>query len=221
MSNPAWAVELLHRALAHDEQAWAEIVRQFDEPIRATVRGLGEAIHPFTAEQVDDLMSDFWLRIVDEDFGVLRDFRGETDDSLLEFLRLQISRLVEQEMKRHRRMPPVVSLDEIRLEPQPPLPRHSSNPGGDLSGLAALLALPAEVRALREEVGSLRDTIEHLRVSLPPALLSVADAAKALDVAEVTVRRMIREGKLAHVRVGRAVRVDLGRKPTGAQSQKP
>lgn len=40
-----------------------------------------------------------------------------------------------------------------------------------------------------------------------PAYLSVWDAAGHLSVSEVTIRRAIRSGALAHVRIGRAVRI--------------
>ena len=48
---------------------------------------------------------------------------------------------------------------------------------------------------------------------MPPKLLGVGDAANALGVSTVTVRRMIRNGRLAHVRIGRSVKVDLTRAP--------
>ncbi|OKI34584.1 hypothetical protein A6A25_25285 [Saccharothrix sp. CB00851] len=42
---------------------------------------------------------------------------------------------------------------------------------------------------------------------IEPAYLSVGDAAARLSVSEATIRRAIRSGELAHVRIGRAVRV--------------
>ena len=42
---------------------------------------------------------------------------------------------------------------------------------------------------------------------IEPAYLSVGDAAVCLSVSEVTIRRAIRSGALAHVRIGRAVRI--------------
>jgi excisionase family DNA binding protein len=43
--------------------------------------------------------------------------------------------------------------------------------------------------------------------NIEPAYLSVGDAAVRLSVSEVTIRRAIRSGALAHVRIGRAVRI--------------
>lgn len=96
--------------------------------------------------------------------------------------------------------------------PAQPAKRFSTVPS-DIAGLADLLTLPHHVHQLRAEVAALRDTIEALRKALPPALVGVSDAARSLSVSEVTVRRMIRQGKLAHVRIGRAVRVNLATAP--------
>jgi excisionase family DNA binding protein len=106
-----------------------------------------------------------------------------------------------------------VPLDEVRDAARPCDPPSLRRSAPDLSGLAALLQLPAEMQALRADVGQLRAVVDQLRRALPPALLGVADAARALGVSTVTVRRMIRSGKLAHVRVGRCVKVDLTRTP--------
>lgn len=92
----------------------------------------------------------------------------------------------------------------IALKPVAPAP---------IDELQGLLALPREIHALRLEVATLRESIESMRKALPPLLLSVAEAARALDISEVTVRRMVREGALAHVRIGRSLKIDLTRTP--------
>lgn len=84
-------------------------------------------------------------------------------------------------------------------------------PRSDLDNLHSLLALPPEVHTLGLKIAVLRDSIDLMRKALPPLLLSVAEAARSLDVSEVTVRRMIREAALAHVRIGRSMKVDLTR----------
>ncbi|MGH3864102.1 helix-turn-helix domain-containing protein [Actinokineospora sp.] len=43
--------------------------------------------------------------------------------------------------------------------------------------------------------------------NIEPAYLSVGNAAARLSVSEATIRRAIRSGGLAHVRIGRTVRV--------------
>ena len=44
--------------------------------------------------------------------------------------------------------------------------------------------------------------------ALTPRLMSAADAARYMGLAEGTVRRMIAAGKLPIVRIGRATRID-------------
>jgi excisionase family DNA binding protein len=67
--------------------------------------------------------------------------------------------------------------------------------------LTALADLGRQVAQLRAQVSALTG----------PKLVSVREAADVLGVAEVTVRRHVRAGKLVSKRVGRAVRVDLSR----------
>jgi len=40
-------------------------------------------------------------------------------------------------------------------------------------------------------------------------LLSIRQAAEVLAMSEVSVRRMVRDGQLEHLRIGRALRVPL------------
>jgi len=209
------SVALLRRALAREDRAWKDLVRRFDEPLRNAVRDLTEAIDPLSDEQLDDLLGEFWLRIVEDDLRRLRLFRGSTDDSLRAFLTMHVTQLAREHLELAEEEPPLVSLKEAKRIPQPAPTRRRPAPArpADLSGLAALLSLPDEVHALRSEVAALHAAIDQLRRALPPALLSVTDTARALQVAPITVRRMIREGKLAHVRVGRSLRVDLTRTP--------
>ena len=51
-------------------------------------------------------------------------------------------------------------------------------------------------------------TVAHNHI-IEPVYLSVGDAAARLAVSEVTIRRAIRSGALAHVRIGRAVRIAI------------
>lgn len=69
--------------------------------------------------------------------------------------------------------------------------------------------LEAKLAPLRNEIGRLAAEVEALRHAVPPALVPVREAAEALGVSEATVRRRIRDGDMAMVRIGRSVRVDL------------
>jgi excisionase family DNA binding protein len=80
-------------------------------------------------------------------------------------------------------------------------------------------AVAAEVAPLRTEVARLASQVEALRRAIPPALVAVPEAAKAIGVSEATVRRRIKDGSIPVRRVGRAVRVDLAalRSPDSAE----
>ncbi len=80
-------------------------------------------------------------------------------------------------------------------------------------------ALAAELAPLRADISRLSGEVEAMRRTLPPALVPVREAAQALGVSEVTIRRRIRDGNIPTVRIGRAVRVDLAalRSPDSAE----
>jgi excisionase family DNA binding protein len=202
---------LVRQVLAGDEHAWQKLVRRFDGPLREIVRESADAIDPLSDEQLDDVMGDFWLRMVEDDRRWLRRFRGK--GSLDAFFRFQVLAVAHDHIQRLRREPTMVSFDEKRHIPVAREPVTARRPSSDVAGLAALLQLPVEMQALRSDVAQLRATVDQLRRALPPVLLSVHDAANALGVSTVTVRRMVRSGKLAHVRVGRSVKVDMTRTP--------
>lgn len=73
--------------------------------------------------------------------------------------------------------------------------------------LAALL--DARLAPLQAEVQRLAAEVAGLRRSLPPMLVSLPEAARALGVSLSTIRRRARDGSLPVRRVGRLIRVDL------------
>ncbi|MFI5299925.1 MAG: helix-turn-helix domain-containing protein [Polyangiales bacterium] len=90
-------------------------------------------------------------------------------------------------------------------------------PAALASLLAAIAAMPNDLANLRDALARLQVDVKALRDAVPPALLTTAEAAKALGVSEATVRRHVRSGELPSVKVGAAVRVDLSRvRPTTA-----
>jgi excisionase family DNA binding protein len=211
-SVPPDEAALFAEVLAGSEQAWRRFVKKYEPALLESVRQSTDAIHPLTPTQLEDVMADFWLRLVENDRRWLRRFRGG-GASLEAFLRMHALEVAQQHVRRLLDEPPMVPFDETRYVPVARTVHHPSVTPADPTGLASLLQLPIEVQALRVDVNNLRASLEQLRRALPPTLLSVADAAKALNVSTVTIRRMVRAGTLAHVRVGRSLRVDLTRTP--------
>jgi excisionase family DNA binding protein len=75
---------------------------------------------------------------------------------------------------------------------------------------AIAAALEAKLAPLRTEIHRLAEEVERLRHALPPPLVSMREAARALDVSLSTIRRRVGDGSLRTVRVGNMLRVDLG-----------
>jgi excisionase family DNA binding protein len=65
------------------------------------------------------------------------------------------------------------------------------------------------VRELRDQVAQLTLEVRRLAQRLPPHLVDVATAARALGVCTKTVRRKIKTREIPSRRIGGAVRVDI------------
>lgn len=87
--------------------------------------------------------------------------------------------------------------------------RRVVKPDDTAASIAALLRLPGEVARISENIDALREELRAVKRAVPPALVSVPDAARALGVSVATVRRRIADRSLPSTRVGRAVRVNL------------
>lgn len=62
---------------------------------------------------------------------------------------------------------------------------------------------------IRQELDAIRQELAQMRAQRADELLSVADAAKRLNVSRRTIQRMIRSGEIPSVRVGGTRRVRL------------
>ena len=81
---------------------------------------------------------------------------------------------------------------------------------------AARVSLPFEEvieaaveRAVERKLGRLEEVLAALVTRLPVRLLTVGEAAAELGVCEKTILRRVRDGELAHRRVGRSIRIDI------------
>jgi excisionase family DNA binding protein len=73
--------------------------------------------------------------------------------------------------------------------------------------LSALISV--QLAPLREALYGLTAEVQALRDRLPPSLVSVTEAARALGLSVATVRRRVKDGSLPSCRVGRSRRIDL------------
>jgi excisionase family DNA binding protein len=85
----------------------------------------------------------------------------------------------------------------------------------DTQNLAALFSamgdIPARLAALERAVTDNTDKLESLRAALPPALVTITEAATAFKVSVPTMRRWVNRGEVPTVKIGNTVRVDMAR----------
>jgi excisionase family DNA binding protein len=84
------------------------------------------------------------------------------------------------------------------------------NPDGTIT-LEGLIGgiIKSALAPLQAEVGRLTTEVETMRKALPPAFVTLPEAARVLGLSLSTVRRRVKDGKLPCCHVGRSVRVDL------------
>ncbi len=84
------------------------------------------------------------------------------------------------------------------------------DPGTALArAMAGVAHLPAHLADIEARLGRIEAGMEHLRRALPPLLVTLLEAARALGVSYATIRRMKKAGRLPLVGSGRSARVDL------------
>jgi excisionase family DNA binding protein len=77
--------------------------------------------------------------------------------------------------------------------------------------LAALAEIPSRLAALERASDATRADLAAIRAALPPALLTLPEAAQAFKVSVQTMRRWVKAGAVPTVKVGKTVRVDVSR----------
>jgi RNA polymerase sigma-70 factor (ECF subfamily) len=87
---------LLISACVHgDKTAWNRFVEQYSNLVYHSIRKtLSFYRADLPNEQIDDLFQEFFIRILQDDFKKLRQFRGDAGCSLGSWIRLVASRLV-------------------------------------------------------------------------------------------------------------------------------
>ena len=75
----------------------------------------------------------------------------------------------------------------------------------------AMADVPARLAAMERSVANTTDKLESLRAALPPALVTITEAATAFKVSIPTMRRWVKRGEVPTVKIGTTVRVDMSR----------
>ena len=77
----------------------------------------------------------------------------------------------------------------------------------------AITVLPALVAKLEEREHALCDKVQRMLDSMPRRLVKIPEAAAHYAVSISTMRRLVREGLIKVVNVGRTVRIDITGSP--------
>jgi len=92
---------LLQRCLAHEADAWKDFVDRYAGLFVHVIRHTEHARSvPLSVDDVDDFCSDILLTVLENDYAILRKFRGES--SLATYLAVIARRVVVREMTRRR-----------------------------------------------------------------------------------------------------------------------
>jgi RNA polymerase sigma-70 factor (ECF subfamily) len=94
--------QLLDRCLAHEPGSWIEFVDRYMGLVYHVIHHVGHARSvTLSAADVEDICAEILLRIVDDDYAVLRRFKGQS--SLPTYLTVIARRICVKELvKRHR-----------------------------------------------------------------------------------------------------------------------
>lgn len=140
--------ELLKRCLQHEPGAWNDFVDRFLGLIYHVIQHTADArSYPLTPEDTEDLAAQVLLEIVEKDYAVLRQFRGQS--SLASYLTVIARRTCVNEMARRMQAQAVQTKGERQpLEEQP----ARSNPESGLETMEEvtklLSKLPGKERAV-------------------------------------------------------------------------
>src|SRR5579863_7510944 len=111
MEEPA----LVAAVLSGDERAWRKLVKEYEPKLRDAVRETMQSFELGGREDVDDVIGEFWLRIVDDNKRWLRAFNPTHGPSLLEWLTVHVRELAHQHVRRLVRMAKRTKDDDLGL----------------------------------------------------------------------------------------------------------
>jgi len=87
---------------------------------------------------------------------------------------------------------------------------HSDVAGEALArALTGVARIPTALAGVEQRLDRIEATLGGLRRAMPPVLVNLPNAARAIGVSYATIRRMKKDGRLPIVGTGRSARVDL------------
>jgi excisionase family DNA binding protein len=200
-------------AIDGGKRTWRTFVRYYDPLLRDVVRHASEPIRRLSEDDVDEVMGEFWLKIVEDDFRMLRAFNLARGAALLTWLTFHVSQIAHERLRAVSEEPELVPLHHARNVPDSrpiPDPHLRSEPPPGLGVMEEFLF--RNIRGIvREEVrGALADSGERSPAPVAPNgadYLSVAEAAEVARLHHGTIREWIKDGSLRACRAGRVYRI--------------
>jgi excisionase family DNA binding protein len=108
--------QLVRATLANDQAAWHELMRRHATALREAAREAGEGLDEADA---DDVVSDLWLSLIEDDMRALRAFDPSRGAALLSWLTIRLSQLLYRRDVRRADEPETVPLETVAKLPDP------------------------------------------------------------------------------------------------------
>ncbi len=113
---------LLKGCFNGDKAAWDAFVAQYSSLVYHAIKKTFSLYHSMPSQdQAEDLFQEFFLRIVQDDFRKLRQFRGDRGCSLASWLRVVAARLTIDFLRKQKTTVNATDTDTIKSnQPDPP-----------------------------------------------------------------------------------------------------
>lgn len=108
--------QLVRATIANDQAAWHELMRRHATALREAAREAGEGLDEADA---DDVVSDLWLSLIEDDMRGLRAFNPSRGAALLSWLTIRLSQLVYRREVARADEPETVPLATVAKLPDP------------------------------------------------------------------------------------------------------
>ena len=101
-----------------DERAWTEFIRRFHSVIAATVLRTARHYEEPTRSEQDELIQDAYLKLCENDFGLLRSFKPRQQDSFYGYMKVITANIVHDHYKSVKAVKRGSTLVESIAEPE-------------------------------------------------------------------------------------------------------
>jgi excisionase family DNA binding protein len=119
--------QLVAATVARDGAAWCELMHRYAPALRDAAL---DADSTLSETEIDEVLSDLWLSLIENNMARLRTFDVSRGSALLSWLTIRLSQIVFKREQDRADAPPILPLREARqVAALPPAPRR--NVGGD------------------------------------------------------------------------------------------